>query len=156
MEDCIFCQIVAGRAPSHQVWEDEQHLAFLSIFPNTDGFTVLIPKEHYDSNFAQCPTGVVEALTGRAQILSRQICRAFSQSVERCALVYEGYGVNHLHAKLIPLHQTANRQWQPILSKSDKFFDAYEGYISTQEPAEAADNSKLAKIASQIREVLAQ
>jgi diadenosine tetraphosphate (Ap4A) HIT family hydrolase len=31
------------------VWEDEHHLAFLSIFPNTDGFTVVIPKKHYPS-----------------------------------------------------------------------------------------------------------
>ncbi|WP_404881425.1 HIT family protein, partial [Klebsiella pneumoniae] len=27
---CIFCQIVAGKAPCHKVWEDEHHLAFLS------------------------------------------------------------------------------------------------------------------------------
>ena len=44
---CIFCQIVEGKAPCHKVWEDEHHLAFLSIFPNTDGFTVVIPKKHY-------------------------------------------------------------------------------------------------------------
>lgn len=46
---CIFCQIVEGKAPCHKVWEDEHHLAFLSIFPNTDGFTVVIPKKHYPS-----------------------------------------------------------------------------------------------------------
>lgn len=43
---CIFCQIVEGKAPCHKVWEDEHHLAFLSIFPNTDGFTVVIPKKN--------------------------------------------------------------------------------------------------------------
>lgn len=46
---CIFCQIVEGKAPCHKIWEDEHHLAFLSIFPNTDGFTVVIPKKHYPS-----------------------------------------------------------------------------------------------------------
>lgn len=35
---CIFCEIVAGKAPCHRIWEDEKHLAFLSIFPNTQGF----------------------------------------------------------------------------------------------------------------------
>lgn len=40
---CIFCQIVEGKAPCHKVWEDEHHLAFVD-FPNTDGFTVVIPK----------------------------------------------------------------------------------------------------------------
>ena len=39
---CIFCDIVAGKAPVIKIWEDEHYLAFLSIFPNTDGFTVVI------------------------------------------------------------------------------------------------------------------
>ena len=43
---CIFCQIVRGEAPAHRIWEDDQYLAFLSIFPNTEGFSVVIPM-HY-------------------------------------------------------------------------------------------------------------
>jgi len=31
--ECVFCDIVAGKAPCHRVWEDDEHLAFLSIFP---------------------------------------------------------------------------------------------------------------------------
>lgn len=54
---CIFCQIVEGKAPCHKVWEDEHHLAFLSIFPNTDGFTVVIPKKHYPSYAFDLPSG---------------------------------------------------------------------------------------------------
>ena len=49
MTDCIFCKIVKGELPSHKIWESESHLAFLSIFPNTPGFTVVIPKKHYSS-----------------------------------------------------------------------------------------------------------
>ena len=44
--DCIFCDLVEGIVPSHQIWEDDDHLAFLSIFPNTKGFSVVITKEH--------------------------------------------------------------------------------------------------------------
>lgn len=35
--------------PSYKIWEDERHLAFLSIFPNTPGFSVVITKEHRPS-----------------------------------------------------------------------------------------------------------
>lgn len=42
--DCVFCAIAAGSASAHIVWEDPAQMAFLSIFPNTPGFTVLIPK----------------------------------------------------------------------------------------------------------------
>ena len=31
MENCIFCQIIAGEIPSSKVYEDEQVLAFLDI-----------------------------------------------------------------------------------------------------------------------------
>jgi histidine triad (HIT) family protein len=49
METCIFCQIVTGQAPCHTIWEDDGHLAFLSIFPNTPGFSVVLPKAHFPS-----------------------------------------------------------------------------------------------------------
>ena len=48
-KNCIFCKIVNKESPAHIVWEDERHIAFLSIFPNTEGTTVVIPKEHHTS-----------------------------------------------------------------------------------------------------------
>lgn len=150
-EECIFCHITTGKIPAHRIWEDDKHLAFLSIFPNTDGFSVVIPKEHYESNFAICPREVVSALTATAQLVSAKICRAFADDVGRCALVYEGYGVNHLHAKLIPLHGTAQHDWRPRASHSDKFFKVYEGYITTQEPSEPATSETLAALAAKIK-----
>lgn len=47
MSDCIFCKIVAGEIPSHRVFEDENFLAFLDIFPAGRGHTLVIPKEHH-------------------------------------------------------------------------------------------------------------
>ena len=47
--ECIFCKIVKGEIPCHKIWEDEKHLAFLSIYPNTNGFSVVIPKKHFPS-----------------------------------------------------------------------------------------------------------
>ena len=44
MSDTIFDKIVRGEMESYKVWEDNKHLAFLTPFPNTPGFTVLIPK----------------------------------------------------------------------------------------------------------------
>lgn len=48
-KNCIFCQIAAKKMPAHVIWENKTHMAFLSIFPNTWGFTVVIPKTHYNS-----------------------------------------------------------------------------------------------------------
>ncbi len=45
-EDCVFCKIVAGRLPSHKVYEDERHVAFLDINPFAVGHTLVCPKRH--------------------------------------------------------------------------------------------------------------
>lgn len=34
---CIFCQIVAGKRPSYQVYRDSHCMAFLDLFPLTEG-----------------------------------------------------------------------------------------------------------------------
>ncbi len=45
--DCIFCKIIAGKIPSHAVYEDEHVLSFLDIGPLSRGHTLIIPKGHY-------------------------------------------------------------------------------------------------------------
>jgi histidine triad (HIT) family protein len=47
MEDCIFCQIVAGDIPSRTVYEDDTTMAFLDANPLAPGHTLVIPKDHY-------------------------------------------------------------------------------------------------------------
>lgn len=44
--DCIFCKIVNKEIPNYTVYEDDQVLAFLDIFPHAVGHTVIIPKIH--------------------------------------------------------------------------------------------------------------
>lgn len=46
MTECIFCSIVAGDAPSHRVYEDDDILAFLDVRPIMRGHTLVIPKQH--------------------------------------------------------------------------------------------------------------
>ena len=45
--ECIFCKIVAGEIPSKKIFEDENHIAFLDIFPAGRGHSLVIPKAHY-------------------------------------------------------------------------------------------------------------
>ncbi len=45
-EDCVFCKIVAGKLPSHKVYEDEGHVAFLDINPFSAGHTLVCPRRH--------------------------------------------------------------------------------------------------------------
>jgi histidine triad (HIT) family protein len=151
MQDCIFCKIVSGEAPSHKIWEDEKHVAFLSIFPNTEGVSVVIPKEHYSSYAFDLPEEVFKDLTMVARKAGK-LLDAKLPGVGRTAMVFEGFGVDHVHAKLFPMHGTADMsEWQPIHSDVDKYFEKYEGYISSHD-FKRADDDGLADLAKRIRE----
>jgi diadenosine tetraphosphate (Ap4A) HIT family hydrolase len=54
--------IVKGEVPSHGVWQDADHMAFLSIFPNTEGVTVVITKKHFSSYIFELPDNEAQKL----------------------------------------------------------------------------------------------
>jgi len=148
MEDCIFCKIVKGEMPCHKIWEDEKHLAFLSIFPNTEGFSVVITKEHYPSYAFELPEEVLQNLVVAAKKVGK-LLDAKLPDVGRTGMMFEGFGVDHIHAKLFPMHGTKLPDWRPIESKIDKYFEKYEGYISSHD-YKRADDEKLAELAKKI------
>lgn len=148
--DCIFCKIVTGEAPSHKIWEDEKYLAFLSIFPNTEGTTVVIPKEHLPSYAFDLSDEVLSELILATKRVAK-LLDAKLEDVGRTAMVFEGYGVDHVHAKLFPMHGTADlKEWRNIESNVDKYFDQYEGYISSHD-YERGDDTSLSALAKKIR-----
>lgn len=148
---CIFCKIVVGSLPSHKIWEDEKHIAFLSIFPNTEGFTVLATKKHYPSYVFDLPDDVLTNLIKAAKNVGK-LLDAKLDDVGRTGLMAEGFGVDHMHFKLFPMHGTRDMtKWKPIESKINKFFHQYEGYLSSHDHKRVPDD-KLAKIARKIRE----
>lgn len=147
---CIFCDIVAGRAPAHRIWEDESHLAFLSIFPNTEGFSVVIPKAHHGSYAFEQEDAVLRELIVATKQVARRLDRTL-EGVARCGMFFEGYGVDHLHAKLFPMHGTGDdAAFKPVESRVDKYFDVYEGYLSSHD-YRRADDTELAALAARIR-----
>lgn len=150
MENCIFCRIVKGEALCHKIWEDEKHMAFLSIFPNTEGFTVVIPKKHYPSYAFDLDYRVLSELV----LASKKVGKLLDSKLEdvgRTGMIFEGFGVDHVHTKLFPMHGTSDmKKWKPLKSNMDKYFEKYEGYISSHD-YKRADDEKLKKLAEKIR-----
>jgi histidine triad (HIT) family protein len=46
MDECVFCEIVAGRAPASLVYRDDRVTAFLDHRPVTPGHLLVIPNAH--------------------------------------------------------------------------------------------------------------
>jgi histidine triad (HIT) family protein len=150
-DDCIFCLIAQRKAPAHLIWEDENHMAFLSIFPNTKGFTVVIPKQHHGSYAFEQSDDVLSSLV-LATKRTAQILDHYFDDVTRCGMFFEGYGVDHLHSKLFPMHGTGNLEaWKNIESgKKKDYFEIYPGYLSSND-SHRADDQELAQLAENIR-----
>ena len=148
MKDCVFCKIAKGEAPCHKIWENDKYMAFLSIHPNTEGFSVVITKEHYPSYPFDLPievlTGLVLACKETAKLLDEKLA-----DVGRTGMIFEGFGVDHVHAKLFPMHGTKMPEWKKVSSNVDKYFERYEGYISSHDYKRAED-SRLAELAKKI------
>lgn len=153
MNGCIFCKIVSGEAPSHKIWEDDAHLAILSIFPNTPGFTVVMTKSHKPSYAFDNDDETLSKLTLASKKVAKLLDEAFDD-VGRTGMFFEGFGVDHLHAKLTPMHGTNVEGWERLESanKVSTFFDKYPGYLSSHD-SDRADDAELSKLAEKIREV---
>ncbi len=151
-EPCLFCAIAAKKEKAHIIWEDEKYLAFLSIFPNTEGFTVVIPKQHYASYTFDLPDSVFSELMIASKKVGKLLDTAF-EDVSRTGLIMEGYGVDHVHTKLIPMHGTAKfAAWKQVQVTYEKYFSEYEGYLSSHDCKKAADKD-LEILAEKIRNI---
>lgn len=49
MENCIFCNIVSGKAQCYKIYEDDYALGILDIANDCNGHTLVIPKKHFES-----------------------------------------------------------------------------------------------------------
>lgn len=102
--DCIFCKIIAGTASAVKITETEHALAFMDLFPASEGHALVIPKLHYENLFEATP----ETLPA-VHLLARRVARAIKASLAPDGLMVfqlngaaAGQTVFHYHAHLIP------------------------------------------------------
>ena len=104
VEDCIFCQIIEKKIPSHILFENDITLAFLDIFPVSKGHTIVIPKNHYN-NLEDIPVAELTELFRIVKEISGLIKKKLKidgynilQNNFRAA----GQVINHFHVHIIP------------------------------------------------------
>ena len=153
--ECIFCKIASGDVRTPGIfWEDKEFMAFLSLWPNTDGFTVLIPKKHYKSDVLAMPDDVLQRFILAAKEVAK-ILIAYFDDVGRVGLIMEGTGVDHAHIKLFPMHGTEHLKkgiWRQYHSSNRKFFKNYEGYIASNDGPKESEE-KISALAEELRKI---
>jgi len=128
MDDCIFCKIVEGKAEAFKIYEDKNYIAILDLFPNIEGQTLVLTKEHISSYSFDLSDrelcGLMKVTKKVAKMLEKGL------KVKRVHMVTEGTAINHLHVKLYPAIGMKDKNEQHIASETIHF-DKYEGYVTT-------------------------
>ncbi len=99
MNDCIFCKIVRREIPSFKIFEDDNYLAFLDVYPFVEAHTLVIPKKHYDLVW-----DLPEIEVGEYFKVCKKIANHY-QNVSGNKFVYSfihGEGVSHAHIHIVP------------------------------------------------------
>ncbi|KAM4750496.1 uncharacterized protein FYW61_003052 [Anableps anableps] len=139
----LFSRIVRGEEQQWRVWEDDSHVAFLTPFPNSPGFTVLVPRRPLTSDIFRLQKGDYEALvlaTRKVSLLLEEGLGAWG-----VGLIFEGFEIDYAHAKLIPLlsPSSSGRENEATKLPSPQFHPTYPGYVTSEDGPEAnPDNLK--------------
>jgi histidine triad (HIT) family protein len=97
----IFSKIVNGEIPCYKVYEDDEFLAFLDVFPVSKGHVLVIPKKETDYIF-----DIQDQSYTRMWQFAKKISKALKLSVkcERIGISVIGLEVAHAHIHLLPIN----------------------------------------------------
>jgi histidine triad (HIT) family protein len=101
-EDCVFCQIGAGRLAAQIVYQDEQSIAFLDSHPLFPGHVLLCPLEHYET-LTDLPAALCGPMLSKTQLLARAVEAALDAEGTFIAVNNKvSQTVPHLHIHVVP------------------------------------------------------
>jgi histidine triad (HIT) family protein len=105
---CVFCGIIAGRAPAYRVYEDEGTISFLDLFPFTRGHLLVVPKRHaprttdYSGDEQAALVRTLDRMCRRVERLAPDYNVALNAGASAGQIVF------HMHFHVIPRYGEAN------------------------------------------------
>ena len=104
--DNIFGKIIRGEIPAHKVYEDDDVLVMMDIFPQSKGHTLVIPKAP-SRNLLDADPAVLAIAIGHVQRVAKAVAVALNPDGVRIAQFNEapaGQSVFHLHFHVVPAY----------------------------------------------------
>lgn len=127
LNDSLFSRIVRGEQQQWRVWEDSEHVAFLTPYPNTPGFTVVVPRKPLPSDLFKLDEADYKSMI----FAIRKVALLLEEGMRArgVALIFEGFEIDYAHAKLIPLLPPPDGA-KPV-ELQPECFQSYPGYVSS-------------------------
>lgn len=113
MEESIFTRIIKGNIPCHKVYEDDDIIAFLDIYPVQPGHVLVVPKKQIEFvwDLEEADYQALMAVVRRLAVRLRQ-----TLAVPYVGSRVIGVDVPHAHVHLIPFSNTSQLKQEPDMS----------------------------------------
>lgn len=101
----VFAKILRGEIPSVKVFEDDRVLAFMDVFPQSEGHVLVISKVSRARNLLEVEAEVLSELAAATQRVARAVPEALGcdgVSIMQFNGAAGGQTVFHLHFHVIP------------------------------------------------------
>ncbi|HYC69096.1 HIT family protein [Brevundimonas sp.] len=103
--DNIFARILRDEIPSVKVWEDDHVLAFMDVFPQSEGHVLVVSKTSTARTLLDIEPDVLARLIAAAQRTARAVVRALDPEgfqIMQFNGEAGGQTVFHLHFHIVP------------------------------------------------------
>jgi histidine triad (HIT) family protein len=104
-DDNVFAKIIRGDLPAAKVYEDAHVLAFMDVFPQSRGHTLVVSKKSHARNLLDVESEVLSHMIGDVQRVAKAINAALKPDgllLTQFNGAAAGQTVFHLHFHLIP------------------------------------------------------
>lgn len=106
MQESIFTKIIKGEIPSQKIYEDESTYAFLDIYPDEEGHTLVVPKKQIDKIYDLDDDDYTHLW-----LVAKKIARHFERVTgKRVIFKVIGVDVPHAHIHIVPYDLNNHRQ----------------------------------------------
>lgn len=101
----VFAKIIRGEIPSTKVFEDDEILAIMDVFPQSEGHVLVIPKRSQARNILDVEPEALAAIIAAVQRVARALREALRPdglTVMQFNGSAGGQTIDHLHFHVIP------------------------------------------------------
>lgn len=105
-DDNIFAKIIRGEMPSVKVWENDEVLAIMDVFPQAPGHVLVLPKTVRARNLLEIDDAALARLMSGVRHVARAVETALKPDGIRIVQFNgapAGQTVFHLHVHIIPI-----------------------------------------------------
>lgn len=121
MTECIFCDVIDGKLPSHMIYDDDDCLAILDRYPIDNGHSLIITRQHYEK-ITDMSIDDVSKLFSKVPKIINAIIKATGADAFSIA---QNNGksakqiIPHVHIHLIPRYNKTGTLWTKRKIMSD-------------------------------------